>query len=149
MMYDKCCGQSTDSKQCCPGLLQQHESWCWLGATIQAIDNAKTQPSGICKQHASNVHLLLVACIKSVRGSYNNMKGPDTIIQRRLHIVVEITSWQPCCLQGGEICHLLRVVFGNSDLQPYKHNQSFAQCPTTTYAWQQKQFVLQCTWLNQ
>ncbi len=149
MIYDKCCGQTTNSKQCCPSLLQQHESWCCFSATTQAIDNAKTRPSGICKQHTSNAHLLLVACIKSVRGSYDHVKEPHTINQRRLHVVVEVTSWQSCCLQGGEACHLLRVLFGNSDLQPYKHKKSFAQYPTIAYAWQQRLFVRQCTKLNQ
>ena len=110
-----------------------------VGAALVPPYKLQTMPRcglRICKQHASNAHLLLVACIKFVRGSYDHMKGPHTIIQRRLHVVVEVTSWQPCCLQGGEVCHVLRVVFGNSDLQPYKHKKSFAQCPTTTYAWQ-------------
>ena len=85
---------------------------------MQAVYNAKTLPSVPCKQNTSNAHLLLVACVEFVRGGYNHVKELYTITQRRLHVVVEITRWQPCCLQRYEACHLLRVLFGNSDLQP-------------------------------
>ena len=85
---------------------------------IHRLHHAKTRPSVPFKQNTSNAHLLLVACVKSVRGGYKHVKELYTVTQRRLHVLVEITRWQPCYLQGGEACHLVRVFLGNSDLQP-------------------------------
>ncbi len=80
--------------------------------------------TGKCKHHTSNTHLSLVACTKSVRSSHNHVDGLYIIVQRRIYISVEATSWQPCCLQGIYACQLLRVPFCNSDLQPDKHEWS-------------------------
>ncbi len=71
------------------------------------------------------------------------MNGLESISQMRLHILVDITSWQPCCLQSGEACHLLRVLFGDSDLQSDNDMSSFAHSLTVPHVRQSKHFALQ------
>ena len=71
---------------------------------------------------------------KSVRGAWEHVKELYTTTQRRLHVIVEITRWQPCCLHGREACHRFEMAFGNSDLQPL-NQKSFAQSWTMTFSY--------------
>ncbi len=61
-----------------------------------------------CNCHTNNAHLLLVACIKIIRGSCIYMHGLHIINQRR---VAETTRWQFWCLHGVEDRPLPRVLF--------------------------------------